>query len=106
MPPDDKMTTADRYRALAAHLRSRASQERNLVLRGQWANLAQCYMRLAEQAEPLRHRLRIRSLETARRFRRGSGLTALSRGRGAKADDSYVTARRRRRGAGRPSPSL
>lgn len=51
MPPDDKMTTADRYRALAAHLRSRASQERNLVLRGQWANLAQCYMRLAEQAD-------------------------------------------------------
>ena len=51
MPPDDKMTTADRYRALAAHLHSRASQERNLVLRGQWANLAQCYMRLAEQAD-------------------------------------------------------
>ena len=45
------MSPADRYRALAAHLRARATQETNLLLRGQWANLAQCYVRLAEQAD-------------------------------------------------------
>jgi hypothetical protein len=45
------MSPADRYRALAAHLRSRATQEQSLMLRTQWANLAQCYVRLAEQAD-------------------------------------------------------
>jgi hypothetical protein len=45
------MSPADRYRALAAHLRTRAVQERNPMLRAQWANLAQCYVRLAEQAD-------------------------------------------------------
>lgn len=45
------MSPADRYRALAAHLRSRAVQEQNPLLRAQWANLAQCYVRLAEQAD-------------------------------------------------------
>ncbi|MFY9686234.1 MAG: hypothetical protein WAJ88_10590 [Pseudolabrys sp.] len=51
MPPNDTMSPAERYRALAAHLRTRATQERNLLLRRQWANLAQCYVRLAEQAD-------------------------------------------------------
>ena len=45
------MSPADRYRALAAHLRSRAMQEQTPQLRTQWANLAQCYVRLAEQAD-------------------------------------------------------
>ena len=45
------MSPADRYRALAAHLRTRAAQETSPVLRVQWANLAQCYVRLAEQAD-------------------------------------------------------
>jgi hypothetical protein len=45
------MSPADRYRALAAHLRSRVMQEQTPQLRAQWANLAQCYVRLAEQAD-------------------------------------------------------
>jgi hypothetical protein len=45
------MSPADRYRALAAHLRTRAVQEQSPMLRAQWANLAQCYVRLAEQAD-------------------------------------------------------
>jgi hypothetical protein len=45
------MSPADRYRALAAHLRSRANREQSPMLRAQWENLAQCYVRLAEQAD-------------------------------------------------------
>lgn len=45
------MSPADRYRALAAHLRTRAAAEQSLMLKMQWANLAQCYVRLAEQAD-------------------------------------------------------
>jgi hypothetical protein len=45
------MSPAKRYRALAAHLRTRAAQEQHPLLRVQWANLAQCYVRLAEQAD-------------------------------------------------------
>ena len=45
------MSPADRYRALAAHLRTRAVAEQSPVMRAQWANLAQCYIRLAEQAD-------------------------------------------------------
>lgn len=45
------MSPAERYRALAAHLRTRAARETNRALRTQWANLAQCYVRLAEQAD-------------------------------------------------------
>jgi len=45
------MRPADRYRALAAHLRARASRETSPELRALWANLAQCYVRLAEQAD-------------------------------------------------------
>ena len=45
------MSPADRYRALAAHLRARAARETSAMLRSQWANLAQCYVRLAEQAD-------------------------------------------------------
>lgn len=45
------MSPADRYRALAAHLRTRAAGEQSLMLKTQWTNLAQCYVRLAEQAD-------------------------------------------------------
>ena len=45
------MSPSDRYRALAAHLRTRAAQEQSAMLRTQWAKLAQCYMRLAGQAD-------------------------------------------------------
>jgi hypothetical protein len=45
------MSPADRYRALAAHLRSRAAQDTTPALRAQWAYLAQCYLRLAGQAD-------------------------------------------------------
>jgi hypothetical protein len=45
------MTPADRYRALAAHLRTCAAREQRPMLRTQWAKLAQCYVRLAEQAD-------------------------------------------------------
>ena len=45
------MNPADRYRALAAHLRTRANGEQSRMLKAQWANLAQCYVRLAEQAD-------------------------------------------------------
>ena len=45
------MSPADRYRTLAELLRRRAIQEQSPLLRGQWAHLAQCYLRLAEQAD-------------------------------------------------------
>ncbi len=45
------MSPADRYRALAAHLRARAARETSAAIRSQWANLAQCYVRLAAQAD-------------------------------------------------------
>jgi hypothetical protein len=50
-PPEPPMSPADRYRVLAAHLRSRAAHETSSALRSQWAHLAQCYVRLAEQAD-------------------------------------------------------
>ena len=49
------MSPADRYRALAAHLRTRAAQEQSAMLRAQWAKLAQCYVRLAGQADQNSH---------------------------------------------------
>ena len=45
------MSPADRYRALAAHLRTCAAREQRPMLRTQWAKLAQCYVRLAGQAD-------------------------------------------------------
>jgi len=45
------MNPADRYRSLAAHLRARAVAEPSPILRAQWAHLAECYVRLAEQAD-------------------------------------------------------
>jgi hypothetical protein len=45
------MSPAEQYRALAAYLRTRAARESSPMLRGQWVNLARCYVRLAEQAD-------------------------------------------------------
>jgi hypothetical protein len=36
---------------LAAKLRPRVAQEDNPLLRAEWQNLAECYIRLAEQSE-------------------------------------------------------
>ncbi len=45
------MTPADQYRQLAANLRARARVERSKQLKAEWNYLADCYARLAEQAE-------------------------------------------------------
>jgi hypothetical protein len=45
------MTPATHYRTLAAQLRTRAKTEENRQLRAEWDHLAQCYVRLAEQAD-------------------------------------------------------
>ena len=45
------MSPADRYRALAAYLRTCAVREQRPGLRAQWTKLAQCYVRLAEKAD-------------------------------------------------------
>jgi hypothetical protein len=49
------LSPANRYRTLAAHLRARAARETSAELRAQWLNLAQCYVRLAEQADQNSH---------------------------------------------------
>ena len=45
------MTPATHYRTLAAQLRARAKAESNRQLRTEWDHLAQCYVRLADQAD-------------------------------------------------------
>jgi hypothetical protein len=45
------MTPATYYRTLAAQLRTRAKNEDSPQLRAEWEHLAQCYIRLAEQAD-------------------------------------------------------
>jgi hypothetical protein len=45
------MTPATHYRTLAAQLRTRAKTEDSPQLRAEWHHLAQCYIRLAEQAD-------------------------------------------------------
>jgi len=45
------MTPADQYRALAAKLRAKAGSEANQALASEWMQLAQGYLRLAEQAD-------------------------------------------------------
>jgi len=49
------MTPATHYRTLAAQLRSRAKTEESPQLRAEWEHLAQCYIRLAEQADRNSH---------------------------------------------------
>lgn len=45
------MTPADRYRQLAADLRAKAEAEDSEQLKAECSHLADCYMRLAEQAD-------------------------------------------------------
>jgi hypothetical protein len=45
------MTPVTHYRTLAAQLRARARTEDSRQLRAEWDHLAQCYIRLAEQAD-------------------------------------------------------
>jgi len=45
------MTPAEQYRALAAKLKAKAGGEANRALASEWMQLAQGYLRLAEQAD-------------------------------------------------------
>ena len=45
------MSRAEQYRHLAADVLSRASREPNPILKAEWENLAETYVRLAEQSE-------------------------------------------------------
>jgi hypothetical protein len=45
------MSPADRYKSLAAELHARARNEGSPNLSSEWDHLADCYDRLAEQAE-------------------------------------------------------
>jgi hypothetical protein len=44
------MSRAEQYRHLATDVRSRASREPNPILKAEWENLAETYVRLAEQS--------------------------------------------------------
>ena len=45
------MTPGEQYRRLAAEFRARAKHAPAAHLTAQWDHLAQCYLRLAEQAD-------------------------------------------------------
>jgi len=45
------MTRAEEYRHLAEKVRARVAREESPVLRAEWENLAEGYVRLAEQTE-------------------------------------------------------
>jgi hypothetical protein len=45
------MTPGDRYRRMAAEFRARARSEGTHRLSTQWDHLADCYLRLSEQAD-------------------------------------------------------
>ncbi len=45
------MTPAEQYRAFALELKAKAASETNEMLASEWAQLAQAYLRLAEQAD-------------------------------------------------------
>jgi len=45
------MTRAEQYRNLADEVRNRASHEASPILKAEWENLAENYVRLAEQSE-------------------------------------------------------
>jgi hypothetical protein len=48
------MGRADQYRNLATDVRARASRESSPILKGEWENLAETYVRLAEQSEEMK----------------------------------------------------
>jgi hypothetical protein len=45
------MTPAEHYRTLAAKLKAKAANESSKSLAAEWTQLAQSYLRLAEQAD-------------------------------------------------------
>ena len=45
------MTPGKQYRALASGMKNRALSEPSEELKSEWNNLAECYLRLAEQAD-------------------------------------------------------
>jgi len=55
MISDLQMSPAQQYQKFAAELRAKARKEKYASLQAEWANLAQCYLRLAEQAEKNSH---------------------------------------------------
>jgi hypothetical protein len=44
------MSRAEQYQHLAAEVRAKAEQEDSPILRAEWENLAETYVRLAEQS--------------------------------------------------------
>ncbi len=49
------MSRAEQYLNLAAEVRARAEQEDSPILRAEWENLAETYVRLAGQSEGARN---------------------------------------------------
>ena len=45
------MSRAEQYKHLATDVRNRASRESNPMLKAEWENLAETYVRLAEQSD-------------------------------------------------------
>jgi hypothetical protein len=45
------MGRAEQYRNLAIDVRTRASRESNPILKAEWENLAETYVRLADQSD-------------------------------------------------------
>ena len=45
------MGRAEQYRHLASDVRNRAERESNPILKAEWENLAETYVRLAEQSD-------------------------------------------------------
>ena len=45
------MTRAEEYRQLAKKVRAQAAGEESPIVRAEWENLAECYVRLAEQTD-------------------------------------------------------
>jgi hypothetical protein len=45
------MSRAEQYRHLASDVRNRAERESNPILKAEWENLAETYVRLAEQSD-------------------------------------------------------
>ena len=45
------MSRAEQYRHLASDVLNRAARESNPILKAEWENLAETYVRLAEQSE-------------------------------------------------------
>jgi hypothetical protein len=70
------MSRAEQYMNLAAEVRAKAELEDSPIIRAEWENLAETYVRLAEQSEGASTRrpmTRFRTCSTARSRKRRSG---------------------------------